>query len=798
MAVLDDFAQARAQVQEFLRPQRASIAHFWDEHEKVFFRTEADRSAAREAGDKRKPPTTGVHRLTSTVTCLESLLEAPPWDAPKDATWTNAHAVGVLTEFIEHALSTQDGWQSDDAAWVYCRARTLGGALRLLPSDTPWTSAHEKNATALLTQAWQSRWDAGGSFGLREATKSPVVHREFLEAETSDQQYPANAFLTYWGLLAAAQSNQLGVEPQGAFSTQQQTAARDWLRENLATQVTFHFTKSRHADPQQLAWSICGLIRFTPGTALASTVSAEHELMVAGLRAFFEQQQDGTWATGAPLFHYRNAGNAYAYPYETLAELLSLATSREISRTTADALADALKPYSAELLAALDCAERAGQHLSNAVVAWSSGHHPHRTSPESWATASVYRFAQALRRLVGAWSSQSARMTLGARRAGGSLKTFIDRGASWDLGHGTAGAFLTTAFVQPVRRTVALSRKDARHLPDPDERIIEEKQARSAMLFGPPGTGKTHLVEAIAGALGWDFVEITPAQFLDQGVDHVSARADSIFRQVMELDHCVVLLDEIDELIHKRSPKSETIERFFTTTMLPRLAKLWDAGRILFFVNTNSIKRVDSAIVRSQRFDAALLVLPPGHAVKRALLSEGGLELQSSAESVTAALLASSDIADAKRDIGWLALVRYDQMDALADSIRGELHAKKGTVTDEVLVAGLRPIARELARLDWDGNMVKPPGGKERTQPNVSGLYGYERRDARMVLWAALHPDQNVAFIPEHLEVVTIDGESWVPMGLPDSPEQWAADLNGALTTDGVVRFPEPNGHSST
>jgi len=46
------------------------------------------------------------------------------------------------------------------------------------------------------------------------------------------------------------------------------------------------------------------------------------DLLEAGLRALFEQQVNGTWPKGEALFHYRDAGNAYCYPFETLAELL--------------------------------------------------------------------------------------------------------------------------------------------------------------------------------------------------------------------------------------------------------------------------------------------------------------------------------------------------------------------------------------------------------------------------------------------------------------------------------------------
>ena len=37
------------------------------------------------------------------------------------------------------------------------------------------------------------------------------------------------------------------------------------------------------------------------------------------------------------------------------------------------------------------------------------------------------------------------------------------------------------------------------------------------ILFGPPGTGKTTFAKAIAGRLGWAFVEVFPSQLA--GVD---------------------------------------------------------------------------------------------------------------------------------------------------------------------------------------------------------------------------------------------------------------------------------------
>jgi SpoVK/Ycf46/Vps4 family AAA+-type ATPase len=60
--------------------------------------------------------------------------------------------------------------------------------------------------------------------------------------------------------------------------------------------------------------------------------------------------------------------------------------------------------------------------------------------------------------------------------------------------------------------------------------------------------------------------------------------------------------------------------------MLPKLAELWEARKILYFVATNHINYFDSAIIRSHRFDALILVSPSSFNAKvdelKRLLSE--------------------------------------------------------------------------------------------------------------------------------------------------------------------------------
>lgn len=192
----------------------------------------------------------------------------------------------------------------------------------------------------------------------------------------------------------------------------------------------------------------------------------------------------------------------------------------------------------------------------------------------------------------------------------------ISRGKTWGINKTPVSELLQTMFINPVR----MYERDDKL--EPDSQPIEKRQARSAILFGPPGTSKTSLVRVLPDIIGWKYVEIHASHFVAEGLTQVQKTADIIFKQLSELDHAVVLFDEIDELVRERDMEKDAFGRFLTTSMLPKLAELWDARKILYFVATNHINYFDSAIIRSHRFDALILVSPPSLPTKIARLTE--------------------------------------------------------------------------------------------------------------------------------------------------------------------------------
>jgi SpoVK/Ycf46/Vps4 family AAA+-type ATPase len=153
---------------------------------------------------------------------------------------------------------------------------------------------------------------------------------------------------------------------------------------------------------------------------------------------------------------------------------------------------------------------------------------------------------------------------------------------------------------------------------------------RSAVFYGPPGTSKTSIAEALADALSergrrWLFVTITPGDFIAGGEAMAEINADNIFRILNELPNVVILFDEIDQLLgdrDNRENRSGGALQFMTTSMLTKFQKLRQRKINVFVLTTNKFEKLDSAIRRAGRFDQHVAVMPPDAPSRVAILKK--------------------------------------------------------------------------------------------------------------------------------------------------------------------------------
>lgn len=206
----EEFSLARKNLNEWLLLHPSSVRFFSRDHRLANDNTLALIDLAGKGSfyktvvERDEPDDGQSRRLTTSITCLESLLELPSWLA-KGETEPEA-LLDSLDGFVERQIKGSDKdlneqWKSDGAADVYCRVRALASYLRLTERPPPADSPAGKSVVRLVSQAWSSRLH-GGAAGLREADVAGLPAEGGAAPTARELRYPANAYLTYWGLLA--------------------------------------------------------------------------------------------------------------------------------------------------------------------------------------------------------------------------------------------------------------------------------------------------------------------------------------------------------------------------------------------------------------------------------------------------------------------------------------------------------------------------------------------------------------------------------------------------------------------
>ena len=134
------------------------------------------------------------------------------------------------------------------------------------------------------------------------------------------------------------------------------------------------------------------------------------------------------------------------------------------------------------------------------------------------------------------------------------------------------------------------------------------KAPATVLLFGPPGTGKTTFAKAIAGRLGWPFIELLPSK-LESGDGSMSSELRTAMNDLLQLDHAVVFIDEFDEIASAREHNPST--KGVVNELLKMIPAFRSAPGHLLVCATNFVADIDSAVLRPGRFDLVIPIGPP-------------------------------------------------------------------------------------------------------------------------------------------------------------------------------------------
>ena len=137
---------------------------------------------------------------------------------------------------------------------------------------------------------------------------------------------------------------------------------------------------------------------------------------------------------------------------------------------------------------------------------------------------------------------------------------------------------------------------------------------KGVLLVGPPGTGKTLLAKSVAGEAGVPFFSITGSDFVELYVGIGAARVRDLFNQAKKNAPCIIFIDEIDAVGRRRGSGigggHDEREQTLNQLLVEMDGFMVNEG-IIIMAATNRADILDTALLRSGRFDRQIHVLPP-------------------------------------------------------------------------------------------------------------------------------------------------------------------------------------------
>ena len=136
------------------------------------------------------------------------------------------------------------------------------------------------------------------------------------------------------------------------------------------------------------------------------------------------------------------------------------------------------------------------------------------------------------------------------------------------------------------------------------------KPPKGALLYGPPGCGKTLLARALATESSGNMILVRGSEILSKWMGESEKAIREIFRKAKSSSPCVIIFDELDSLAKFKSGEEsgpgETILSQLLTEMEDGIA-----SRVVIIGISNRPDMIDGSVLRTGRLDLRIFIQPP-------------------------------------------------------------------------------------------------------------------------------------------------------------------------------------------
>ena len=137
------------------------------------------------------------------------------------------------------------------------------------------------------------------------------------------------------------------------------------------------------------------------------------------------------------------------------------------------------------------------------------------------------------------------------------------------------------------------------------------KPPRGALLFGPPGCGKTLVAKSLATESNANIIVVRGPEVLSKWVGESEKAIREIFRKAKASSPCVVVFDELDSLARPRGGEDDISGNERVLSQI--LTEMDDSGsaEVIVIGITNRPDLIDTSLLRPGRLDLILYIGPP-------------------------------------------------------------------------------------------------------------------------------------------------------------------------------------------
>ena len=145
------------------------------------------------------------------------------------------------------------------------------------------------------------------------------------------------------------------------------------------------------------------------------------------------------------------------------------------------------------------------------------------------------------------------------------------------------------------------------------------KPARGALLFGPPGCGKTLIAKALATEGSINNIFVKGPEVLSKWVGESEKAIREIFRKARTSSPCIIVFDELDSLGRSRTVEDIGGNERILSQILSEMDDVSNFGVIVIGI-TSRPDLLDSSLLRPGRFDLLISVGPPDEKARYGIL----------------------------------------------------------------------------------------------------------------------------------------------------------------------------------